>query len=168
MPAQFVLKKGTTGKFRFNLVARNGQVIATSEAYETRAKAMAGIESVRKNAPDAVLVDGTAPAAKPAATATRKSTGTTKAAAKPVAAGGTRTTRGGATGATTSGTTAGPIAGPDGRTAADVKPQTANGQRSPKTPPAVTPADAKGTRGSATSKAAKAVKRAAKKVTSRS
>ena len=75
MPAQFVVKKGTTGKFRFNLVAGNGQVIATSEAYETKAKAMAGIQSVRKNAPDAVLVDGTAPAAKPAA----------KAAAKPAA-----------------------------------------------------------------------------------
>jgi hypothetical protein len=34
MAAKFVLKKGSTGKFRFNLVATNGQVIATSEAYE--------------------------------------------------------------------------------------------------------------------------------------
>lgn len=33
MAAKFVLKKGSTGKFRFNLVATNGQVIATSEAY---------------------------------------------------------------------------------------------------------------------------------------
>jgi uncharacterized protein YegP (UPF0339 family) len=80
VPAQFVLKKGTTGKFRFNLIARNGQVIATSEAYETKAKAMAGIESVRKNAPDATVVDGTAPAAKPAAKAA------TKSAAKPAKA----------------------------------------------------------------------------------
>jgi uncharacterized protein YegP (UPF0339 family) len=63
VPAQFVLKKGTTGKFRFNLVATNGQVIATSEAYETRAKALAGIESVRKNAPNAAVNDQTAPAA---------------------------------------------------------------------------------------------------------
>ena len=76
MPAQFVLKKGPTGKFRFNLLATNGQVIATSEAYETKAKALRGIESVRKNASVAVLVDGTAPAAKPAKAAT---------AAKPVA-----------------------------------------------------------------------------------
>jgi uncharacterized protein YegP (UPF0339 family) len=30
--AKFVLKNGSTGKFRFNLVATNGQVIATSEA----------------------------------------------------------------------------------------------------------------------------------------
>jgi hypothetical protein len=32
--AKFVLKQGSTGKYRFNLVATNGQVIATSEAYE--------------------------------------------------------------------------------------------------------------------------------------
>ena len=31
------LKKGSTGKYHFNLVASNGQVIATSEAYETQA-----------------------------------------------------------------------------------------------------------------------------------
>jgi len=34
---EFVLKKGSTGKFHFNLVAGNGQVIATSEAYESKA-----------------------------------------------------------------------------------------------------------------------------------
>ena len=78
MPAKFVVKKGSTGKYRFNLVATNGQVIATSEAYESRAKALAGIESVRKNAAGAVLVDGTAPAEKPAA---RKPA--VKAAARP-------------------------------------------------------------------------------------
>jgi hypothetical protein len=32
MAAKFVLKKGSTGKFRFNLVATNGRVIATSFA----------------------------------------------------------------------------------------------------------------------------------------
>jgi uncharacterized protein YegP (UPF0339 family) len=51
MAARFVLKKGSTGKFRFNLVATNGQVIATSEAYETKASAINGIESVKRNAP---------------------------------------------------------------------------------------------------------------------
>ena len=84
MPAKFVVKKGTTGKFRFNLVATNGQVIATSEAYETKAKALAGVESVRKNAASAVLVDGTAPATKPAAKATA-SKGAATRAAKPAA-----------------------------------------------------------------------------------
>jgi uncharacterized protein len=58
--AKFVLKKGTTGKFHFNLVATNGQVIATSEAYESKAAALNGIESVKKNAPVAELDDQTA------------------------------------------------------------------------------------------------------------
>jgi uncharacterized protein YegP (UPF0339 family) len=40
MAARFVLKKGSTGKYRFNLVATNGQVIATSEAYESKASAI--------------------------------------------------------------------------------------------------------------------------------
>lgn len=50
MPGKFEIKKGSTGKFRFNLKATNGQVILTSEAYETRAAAVKGIESVKKNA----------------------------------------------------------------------------------------------------------------------
>jgi len=59
MAAKFVLKKGSTGKFHFNLLATNGQVIATSEAYESRAAAMNGIESVKKNAPVAEIEDQT-------------------------------------------------------------------------------------------------------------
>jgi uncharacterized protein len=59
MVAQVVLKKGSTGKFRFNLVATNGQVIATSEAYESKASAIKGIESVKRNAPDAEIDDQT-------------------------------------------------------------------------------------------------------------
>jgi uncharacterized protein YegP (UPF0339 family) len=59
MAAKFVLKKGSTGKFRFNLVATNGQVIATSEAYESKASAIRGIESVKRNAPTAETDDQT-------------------------------------------------------------------------------------------------------------
>ena len=59
MAGKFAVKKGPTGKFRFNLVASNGQVIATSEAYETKRAALAGIESVRKQAPGAVVDDTT-------------------------------------------------------------------------------------------------------------
>ena len=44
MAGKFVLKKGSTGKFHFNLVAGNGQVIATSEAYESKASALNGIK----------------------------------------------------------------------------------------------------------------------------
>jgi uncharacterized protein YegP (UPF0339 family) len=59
MAAKFVLKKGSTGKFSFTLVATNGQVIATSEAYESKASAVNGIESVKRNAPEAEVDDQT-------------------------------------------------------------------------------------------------------------
>ena len=59
MAAKFVLKKGSTGKFSFSLVATNGQVIATSEAYESKASAVNGIESVMGNAPNAEIDDQT-------------------------------------------------------------------------------------------------------------
>jgi uncharacterized protein len=60
MAGKFVLKKGSTGKFHFNLVAGNGQVIATSEAYESKSAALNGIESVQTNAPGAEIDDQTA------------------------------------------------------------------------------------------------------------
>jgi uncharacterized protein len=60
MAGKFVLKSGTTGKFHFNLVAGNGQVIATSEAYESKESALKGIESVKANAPGAQVDDQTA------------------------------------------------------------------------------------------------------------
>jgi uncharacterized protein YegP (UPF0339 family) len=49
MAGKFEIKKGKTGKFRFNLKASNGQIILTSEAYDTRAAAVKGITSVKKN-----------------------------------------------------------------------------------------------------------------------
>ena len=59
MAAKFVLKKGSAGKFRFNLVAGNGEIIATSEAYESKASAKNGIEAVRKAAASAEVEDQT-------------------------------------------------------------------------------------------------------------
>jgi hypothetical protein len=59
MAGKFELYKDGSGKFRFRLKASNGQIIATGEAYETRASALKGIESVRKNAGGAVLDDQT-------------------------------------------------------------------------------------------------------------
>jgi MIP family channel proteins len=50
---KFMVEKDPGGKYHFDLVAPNGQVIATSTAYERRQAALNGIESVRKNAPDA-------------------------------------------------------------------------------------------------------------------
>ena len=43
----------------YRLVATHGQVIATSEAYESKASAINGIESVKRNAPTAEIDDQT-------------------------------------------------------------------------------------------------------------
>jgi len=50
---KFVLKETATG-FKFDLKATNGQVIATSEVYTTKAACLNGIESVKKNCVGAV------------------------------------------------------------------------------------------------------------------
>jgi uncharacterized protein YegP (UPF0339 family) len=52
-------KTTKNGKCMFNLMATNGQVIGTSEQYETAASMEGGIASVKKNAPDATLDDQT-------------------------------------------------------------------------------------------------------------
>jgi uncharacterized protein YegP (UPF0339 family) len=57
MAGTFELKKAASGQFHFNLKAGNGEIIATSEMYESKASAENGIESVRKNAADAEVVD---------------------------------------------------------------------------------------------------------------
>jgi uncharacterized protein len=59
MAGKFVLKKDAAGQFRFNLVASNGQVIASSEAYTTKAAALNGIDSVKTHAPEAQTDDQT-------------------------------------------------------------------------------------------------------------
>jgi len=53
-------KDTKSGKFMFNLKAGNNQVIGTSESYESVAARDNGIESVKKNAPDAKVDDQTA------------------------------------------------------------------------------------------------------------
>ena len=50
-------KETSSGKYRFNLKSTNQQVIGTSESYETTAARDNGIESVKKNAPDATIVE---------------------------------------------------------------------------------------------------------------
>lgn len=50
---KFEMYEDKGGEFRFRLKARNGQTIATSEGYKTKASCENGIESVRKNAPEA-------------------------------------------------------------------------------------------------------------------
>ncbi|GHF37351.1 YegP family protein [Seohaeicola zhoushanensis] len=53
-------KDSSSGKPMFNLKATNGQVIGTSETYSSASSRDNGIESVKKNAPDAQVVDQTA------------------------------------------------------------------------------------------------------------
>lgn len=56
----FERKESSNGKPFFNLKAKNGQIIGTSEMYESAAACENGIESVKKNAPDALVDDQTA------------------------------------------------------------------------------------------------------------
>ncbi len=55
--ARYERKESTNGKPMFNLKATNGQVIGTSELYESIAARENGIESVKKNAPDAEIIE---------------------------------------------------------------------------------------------------------------
>ncbi|MCP9751262.1 YegP family protein [Ferruginibacter sp. HRS2-29] len=50
-------KTSSNSKYYFNLKAANGQVIGTSEMYETSAGRDNGIESVKSNAPGASVVE---------------------------------------------------------------------------------------------------------------
>lgn len=55
--SKFDKKTSAGGKPYFNLKATNGQVIGTSEMYESEASRDNGIESVKKNAPEAEVSD---------------------------------------------------------------------------------------------------------------
>jgi len=49
--------KDKVGKYRFRLKAANGEIIAVGEAYSSKESCVAGIESVKKNAPIAKIVE---------------------------------------------------------------------------------------------------------------
>lgn len=54
---KFELYADKSGEYRFRLKARNGEVIAVSEGYKSKAACENGIASVKKNAPDAQVVE---------------------------------------------------------------------------------------------------------------
>ncbi|MFW6110908.1 MAG: YegP family protein [Thermoproteota archaeon] len=54
---QFEIKKDAAGEYRWNLRAPNGQIIASSEGYNSKSGCKNGIASVQKNAPKAVIED---------------------------------------------------------------------------------------------------------------
>ena len=49
--------KDKAGKFRFRLKAANGEIIAISESYTSKEGCVNGIESVKKNASIAKIVE---------------------------------------------------------------------------------------------------------------
>ncbi len=57
MSGKFEVYKDKSKKYRFRLKAGNGQVIATGQAYSTKDSCLKGIESLKKNAPDAEVTE---------------------------------------------------------------------------------------------------------------
>ncbi len=53
---KFEVYTDKAGEFRFRLKARNGQIVAVGEGYKKKASCLNGIESVKKNAPEAEIV----------------------------------------------------------------------------------------------------------------
>ena len=49
--------KDKSGKYRFRLKATNGEIIAVSEGYASKESCVGGIESVKKNATIAKIVE---------------------------------------------------------------------------------------------------------------
>ena len=56
-PDCFERKTTASGKYRFSLKSTNGQVIGTSQNYDSESGRDNGIKSVAKNAPDAKVVE---------------------------------------------------------------------------------------------------------------
>ncbi|MBQ3077043.1 MAG: YegP family protein [Clostridia bacterium] len=54
---KFEIYTDKAGEFRFRLKATNGQIIAVSEGYKSMAGCLNGVESVKKNAADAEVVE---------------------------------------------------------------------------------------------------------------
>ena len=54
---KFEVYQDKQGEYRFRLKATNGQVIDTGEGYVAKASCLNGVESVRKNAPEAPVVE---------------------------------------------------------------------------------------------------------------
>ena len=53
---KFEVYTDKAGEFRFRLKARNGQIVAVSEGYKKKESCLNGVESVKKNAPEAEVV----------------------------------------------------------------------------------------------------------------
>ncbi|MBR0032280.1 MAG: YegP family protein [Treponema sp.] len=56
---KFELYQDKAGEFRFRLKATNGEIIAASQGYSSKSGCQNGIDSVKRNAPEAEIVDET-------------------------------------------------------------------------------------------------------------
>jgi uncharacterized protein YegP (UPF0339 family) len=57
MAAKFEIYADRAKKYRFRLKATNGEIIASGEAYDTKAACIKGIKAVQKSAPAAAIID---------------------------------------------------------------------------------------------------------------
>jgi uncharacterized protein YegP (UPF0339 family) len=57
MAAKFEIFLDRKKQSRFHLKASNGEIIAASEAYETKAACIKGIKAIQKHAPVAAIID---------------------------------------------------------------------------------------------------------------
>jgi hypothetical protein len=83
MPGKWIVFRDKSKKFRFRLLASNGEIIAVGEAYESKAACMNGIRSIQKHSQTAKLIDETIMKEEElAAAAKKKADAKKKAAAK--------------------------------------------------------------------------------------
>ena len=57
MAYKFEIKKDKKGEYRVNFVAPNGQVMFSTEGYSSKSSATNAIESIKKNGPEATVVE---------------------------------------------------------------------------------------------------------------
>lgn len=62
---KYVISRNPKGKYHFDLLAANSEIILSSQMYQARKGALKGIRSVVKNAPKAPVLDSTDKKAKP-------------------------------------------------------------------------------------------------------
>lgn len=53
---KFELYQDKAGEYRFRLKAKNGEIVVTGEGYKAKAGCLNGIDSIKRNAPDAPVV----------------------------------------------------------------------------------------------------------------
>ena len=53
---KYEVYQDNAGEYRFRLKARNGEIIAVGESYKKKTSCLNGIDSIKRNAPDAEIV----------------------------------------------------------------------------------------------------------------